>query len=98
MTQFRVNAEKLEFFFFSSHEKESRERLLPAIHIVKFLLRLLGRLLVVIGPLRFLVHAWDGERLALYGSIFLRMLISQKPPLMLSSCLIGTDALRYAHF
>ena len=97
MTQFRVNAEKLEIFF-SSHEKECRERLLSAIHIVEFLLRLVGWLLVVIGPIKFLVHAWGGERLALRGSIFLRMLISQKPPLMLSSRLIGTDVLRHAHF
>lgn len=68
--------------------KESRERLLPAIHIVRFLLRLVGWLLVVTGPSRFLVHAWGAERLALWGSIFVRTLISRKPPLMLSACLI----------
>lgn len=101
MTQLRVNKEKLDIFFFSSHAKKSRERLLSAICIVKYSLRLVGWLMVVTRPIRFPVHALEREREAsLCSSIFLRagMLISQKPSITLSLCITGMEWLRHTHF
>ena len=78
MTQFGVNKGKLEGFFFSSHEKKSRERFFSTIHVVKLFVKPggtgasavtgLSAVLSVPGP-------------ALCGNVFFRarVLASQKP-------------------